>query len=106
MNQILVEEDFTHIEGRDMNVILDLLDELGLEAEPTPPRGRGDRHGWQLVMHWQPSEPIPHETTLQLPTVTSRIREYFVGVEKRPPSTVAVYARDETVLWSSRPDAA
>ncbi|MFE2642689.1 hypothetical protein ACFXDO_08930 [Streptomyces nigra] len=106
MNQILVEEDFAHIEGRDMNIILNLLDELGLEAEPTPPRGRGDRHRWQLALHWQPSDLIPHEIALQLPSVTWRIREHFVGTEKQPPSTVAVYARDETVLWSSRPEAA
>lgn len=106
MNQILVEEDFTHIEGRDMNVILDLLDALGLEAEPTPPRGRVARHGWKLVMHWQPSEPIPPATAVQLPAVVRSIREYFVGIEKRPPSTVAVYDHDETLLWSSQPDAA
>ncbi|MCX5095712.1 hypothetical protein OOK36_44190 [Streptomyces sp. NBC_00365] len=50
MDEILVEEDFAHTDGRDMNVILDFLDELNLEAEPTAPRSTGKGRHWELTM--------------------------------------------------------
>ncbi|MFI9272035.1 hypothetical protein ACIGXM_15115 [Kitasatospora sp. NPDC052896] len=105
MDEILVEENFAHIDGSDMNVILDLLDELNLEAEPTAPRSSGRGRRWELTMHWQPAGPIPESTDAALPTAVARIRDHFVTTGKQPPSRVAVYDRDGRVLRAFQLDA-
>jgi hypothetical protein len=105
MAEILVEEDFLHIDGGDMNVILDLLDELNLEAEPTAPRSRGKGRHWELTMYWQPTGAIPESTEAGLPGTVAKIRDHFVTAGKRPPSRVAVYGRDGSVLWTFQLDA-
>ncbi|GAA3840390.1 hypothetical protein GCM10022403_085800 [Streptomyces coacervatus] len=104
MAQILVEEDFVHIDGDDMNVVLDLLDELNLEAEPTAPRGGGKGRHWELTMYWQPTGSIPGSTVAGLPDTIARIRDHFVTAGKRPPSRVGVYGRDGSVLWTFQLD--
>ncbi|MFF2960018.1 hypothetical protein ACFVT1_14200 [Streptomyces sp. NPDC057963] len=105
MNEILVEENFARIDGRDMNVILDLLDGLNLEAEPTAPRGSGRGRHWELTMYWQPTGPIPDSTEAGLPDTAAKIRDHFVTAGKQPPSKVAVYRRDGLVLWTLELDA-
>ncbi|MFJ9683603.1 hypothetical protein ACIRP2_37065 [Streptomyces sp. NPDC101194] len=105
MNEILVEENFARIDGRDMNVILDLLDGLNLEAEPTAPRSSGRGRHWALTMHWQPAGPIPESTEAGLPDTVARIRDHFVAAGKQPPSRVAVHRRDGLVLWTFQLDA-
>jgi hypothetical protein len=105
MDEILVEEDFAHTDGRDMNVILDFLDELNLEAEPTAPRSTGRGRHWELTMYWQPAGSIPESTEAGLPDTVAKIRDHFVTAGKRPPSRVAVYGRDGLVLWTFQLDA-
>ncbi|MGK4582694.1 hypothetical protein [Kitasatospora sp. HPMI-4] len=105
MDEILVEENFAHISGDDMNVILDLLDELHLEAEPTAPRGNGRGRRWELTMHWQSAGPLPENTGAALSGAVARIRDHFVTAGKQPPSRVAVYDRDGLVLRTFQLDA-
>jgi hypothetical protein len=56
--QILIEENFNHIDGQDMEELLEALTGLGLDAEPTQPRTpTGHGRGWVLVLHWLRDEP-------------------------------------------------
>ncbi|MFT9821169.1 hypothetical protein [Lysinibacillus sp. NPDC056185] len=105
MNAILVEENFARVDGRDMNVILDLLDELNLEAEPTAPRSSGRGRHWELAMYWQPEGPIPENTEAGLPDTVAKIGDHFVAAGKQLPSRVTIYGRDGVVLWALRLDA-
>ncbi|WP_329586721.1 hypothetical protein OG500_36365 [Kitasatospora sp. NBC_01250] len=105
MAEILVEENFAHIDGGDMNLILDLLDELSLEAEPTAPRSSGRGRHWELTMHWQPATPVPAGLDATLPGVIARIREHFESAGKQLPSTVTLYDRDGRLLRTFEPDA-
>ncbi|MBV6697331.1 hypothetical protein [Kitasatospora aureofaciens] len=98
MNAILVEENFAHIDGSDMNVILDVLDQLNFDAEPTAPRGNGGRRNWELTMHWQSAGPIPESAEAALRDAVAKIRDHFVTAGKQPPSRVAVCNRDGLVL--------
>ncbi|MDH6108391.1 hypothetical protein P3T36_003965 [Kitasatospora sp. MAP12-15] len=52
MTQLLIEENFQHLDGQDLVSLIEALAELGLNAEPTQPRTvtRGD--DWALVLHW------------------------------------------------------
>ncbi|MFD7901333.1 MULTISPECIES: hypothetical protein [unclassified Kitasatospora] len=98
MDAILVEEDFVHIDGTDMNAILELLGRLGLDAEPTAPRGGGRGRQWELTMHWQTHGPISEATENGLRDTAGRIREHFVAAGKRAPSKVVLCGRDGLVL--------
>lgn len=52
MAQLLIEENFQHLDGQDVESLIEALAELGLRAEPTQPRA-GSRSGdWVLVLHW------------------------------------------------------
>ncbi|MFI9274151.1 hypothetical protein ACIGXM_26105 [Kitasatospora sp. NPDC052896] len=52
MAQLLIEENFQHLDGQDVESLIEALAELGLSAEPTQPR-TGSRNGdWALVLHW------------------------------------------------------
>ncbi|MFD0403136.1 hypothetical protein ACFV84_24295 [Kitasatospora sp. NPDC059811] len=52
MTQLLIEENFQHLDGQDVESLIEALAEFGLNAEPTQPR-TGTRNGeWALVLHW------------------------------------------------------
>lgn len=52
MAQLLIEENFQHLDGLDVEALIEALAGLGLSAEPTQPR-TGTRSGdWKLVLHW------------------------------------------------------
>ena len=98
MTEVLIEENFVHIDGTDMNVILDILDRLGLEAEPTAPRHVSERHTWVLALHWLTERPMPDAVAAALPGVLTRIRQRFTGTGKVPPARLAVYGLDGALL--------
>ncbi|MEZ0067811.1 hypothetical protein ABIA32_003827 [Streptacidiphilus sp. MAP12-20] len=100
MTEVLIEENFVHIDGTDMNVILTMLDGLNLEAEPTAPRHVSEARSWVIALHWLGSGPITHEVAVALPGVLVEIRDYFVARGKLPPTRIAVYGPDEQLLRS------
>jgi hypothetical protein len=63
MAQLLIEENFQHLDGQDVEELIEALAELGLNAEPTQPRSTPERHGWVLILHWlrDDVEPITDE---------------------------------------------
>lgn len=57
MAQLLIEENFQHLDGQDVESLIEALAELGLRAEPTQPRTRTHSPGWTLVLHWLLDDP-------------------------------------------------
>ncbi len=98
MAEILVEENFARIDGADMNVILDILGELTLEAEPTAPRRNDRGRNWNLTIHWLRRGPIPESTLTGLPTAFAKIKDHFVAVGKIPPTQLILRGPDEGLL--------
>ncbi|MFF7635115.1 hypothetical protein ACFZB9_18460 [Kitasatospora sp. NPDC008050] len=60
MAQLLVEENFQHLDGQDVELLIEALAELGLSAEPTQPRTGTRGEDWALILHWlrDDTEPI------------------------------------------------
>ncbi|MET8628854.1 hypothetical protein ABZW30_34820 [Kitasatospora sp. NPDC004669] len=52
MTQLLIEENFQHLDGQDVESLIEALAELGLSAEPTQPRTGARNDDWALVLHW------------------------------------------------------
>ena len=52
MAQLLIEENFQHLDGQDVESLIEALAGLGLRAEPTQPRTATRGTGWTLVLHW------------------------------------------------------
>jgi hypothetical protein len=52
MAQLLIEENFQHLDGQDVESLIEALAELGLSAEPTQPRTATRSGDWALVLHW------------------------------------------------------
>ncbi|MBF9069495.1 hypothetical protein [Streptacidiphilus fuscans] len=52
MAQLLIEENFQHLDGQDVEDLIEAFEELGLRAEPTQPRSEPTRRGWVLTLHW------------------------------------------------------
>ncbi|MEZ0064597.1 hypothetical protein ABIA32_000585 [Streptacidiphilus sp. MAP12-20] len=52
MAQVLIEENFRHLDGQDVESLIEAFAGLGLRAEPTQPRSAPQRHGWVLTLHW------------------------------------------------------
>ena len=108
MAEILVEENFVRIHGDDMNALLNILDRLGVEAEPTAPRhddGDEDDPSWTLAVHWLNAGPIDPAADAALPAAFAEIRAHFTAAGKLPPSRVLLYGPDDRVLRTYRPEA-
>jgi hypothetical protein len=52
MAQLLIEENFQHLDGQDVESLIEAFAGLGLSAEPTQPRTATRRGDWVLVLHW------------------------------------------------------
>ncbi|WP_329563707.1 hypothetical protein [Kitasatospora sp. NBC_01266] len=52
MAQLLIEENFQHLDGQDVEALIEALAELGIRAEPTQPRTASRSGDWVLVLHW------------------------------------------------------
>ncbi len=106
MAEILVEENFAHIDGSDMNVILDLLGEVAaIEAEPTAPRHNSGGDHWELSMHWLQAEPMAESTAAALSDVIGKIGNHFTAAEKLPPRRTVLYGADGQVFRDFPSDA-
>ena len=103
MVEVLVEENFAHIDGTDMNVILDTLDGLELEAEPTAPRGDHSGHDWVLVLHWLQQGPVATDTEVALPAAFTAIRAHFTLAGKQPPARMDLFGPDDKILLTLDP---
>ncbi|QMU78618.1 hypothetical protein GXW83_25845 [Streptacidiphilus sp. PB12-B1b] len=106
MTEVLIEENFVHIDGTDMNVILDLLDRLGLEAEPTAPRHISERRHWSLSLHWLTEGQLPDRVAAVLPGVLVEVRRHFADTGKVPPDRIALYGLDGSPLGTVEPEVA
>jgi hypothetical protein len=109
MAEILVEENFVRIDGTDMNALLNILDRIGIQAEPTGPRhddGDEDDPSWTLAVHWLNAGPLPPATDDAFPAAFEEISAHFAAAGKLPPSRVLLYGPDDAVLRTYVPAAA
>ncbi|WP_037606301.1 hypothetical protein [Streptacidiphilus rugosus] len=77
MTQILVEENFRHIDGQDMEDLIAALAALGLVADPTQPRTPVHGHPWVMVLHWIQDELPPAVAERLTSTLPGTVREIF-----------------------------
>ncbi|QMU72052.1 hypothetical protein [Streptacidiphilus sp. P02-A3a] len=91
MTEVLIEENFVHIDGNDMSVVLAIVDRLGLDAEPTAPRHVSERRKWVLSLHWLAAGEIPDEVVAALPGVLAEICGHYRALAKVPPARLSVY---------------
>ena len=98
MTEVLIEENFVHIDGDDMSTVLAIVDRLGLDAEPTAPRHVSERRRWVLSLHWLASGDLPEPVEAALPGVLAEICGYFQAEGKVPPARLAVYGQDGAEL--------
>lgn len=103
MAEILVEENFVRISGEDMNALLNILNRLGVEAEPTAPRNGSHGRNWILAVHWLQAGAVDTETMSELPGALAEIHAHFVAEGKLPPSRVVLYGLDDAVLHTFTP---
>lgn len=100
MTEVLIEENFVHIDGNDMSVVLAIVDRLGLDAEPTAPRHVSERHSWVLSLHWLAAGDPPAAVAAALPGVLAEICGHFRAVGKVPPARLSVYGLDGAMIRS------
>ena len=91
MTEVLIEENFVHIDGEDMNVVLTVFDRLGLDAQPTAPRHVSERHRWVLSLHWLTRGQVSDPVDAALPGALAEIRRYYTEAGKVPPARLSVY---------------
>ena len=51
MAQLLIESNFQHLDGVDVEELIEAFEALGVSAEPTGPRSPQPRRGWALQLH-------------------------------------------------------
>jgi hypothetical protein len=74
MAQLLIEENFQHLDGEDVEELIEAFDALGLSAEPTQPRTAGPRHAWVLTLHWLPDDTAALDATLRDGSLADAVR--------------------------------
>ncbi|MCQ4083933.1 hypothetical protein NGB36_25930 [Streptomyces sp. RB6PN25] len=52
MAHILIEENFRHIDGLDMEALIAAFRDQGIDAEPTQRQTIHKGTRWELVLHW------------------------------------------------------
>ena len=98
MTEVLIEENFVHIDGGDMGVILAIVDRLGLDAEPTAPRHVSERRSWVLSLHWLGAGNVTGAVAAALPGVLTEICDHYRAAGKVPPARLSVYGLDGRIL--------
>ena len=106
MAEILVEANFVRIDGDDMNTLLNVLDRVGLEAEPTAPRDNDTGRHWELAVHWLPTAPPSAEMITARSGAFAEIHAHFVLEGKVPPARVILYGRESEAIHIFEPEAA
>ena len=74
MPQLLIEENFQHLDGEDVEGLIEALRDLGLSAEPTQPRSGGGRRNWVLMLHWLADDTAPLDATLRDGSLAATVR--------------------------------
>jgi hypothetical protein len=74
MPQLLIEENFQHLDGEDVEELIEAFGALGLSAEPTQPRSAGPRRGWVLMLHWLGNDTTPLDASLRDGSLADAVR--------------------------------
>ncbi|MEY9872448.1 hypothetical protein ABH931_001924 [Streptacidiphilus sp. MAP12-33] len=110
MAQLLIEENFRHLDGEDVEALIEALGAIGLSAEPTQPRTASEtRRGWVLVLHWLREDTSALDAPLRDGSIAAAVRgalqhRHPVGPdgtevrERTLPRRVEIRDRDTRVL--------
>jgi hypothetical protein len=112
MAQLLIEANFQHLDGVDVEELIEAFEALGLSAEPTQPRSAQPRRGWVLQLHL-----LRDDAALITPAFLAgpladavrgvMLRQHAVGGsgtcvrERTLPIRIEVHGRDGRVLASA-----
>lgn len=108
MAQILIEENFRHIDGLDMEALLNVFRAQGITAEPTQRQTPHRGTGWVLVLHMLGNQAVHSVVESAVRAVVDDIRELYrikrngVGEDQHrtPPYRIDIYGSDERVMAS------
>jgi hypothetical protein len=110
VTQILIEENFRHIDGQDMERLIETLADLGLDADPTQPR-TPERHGrWVLVLHWLGDSVQPLTDDAFAARLADTVRQVFQeqrpaelapALQRTPPSRIDIHAAHSGAMLGS-----
>ncbi|SEL94024.1 hypothetical protein [Streptacidiphilus jiangxiensis] len=110
MAQLLIEENFQHLDGEDVESLIEAFGALGLSAEPTQPRTDAEtRRGWVLVLHWLRDDTTALDPVLRDGSIAAAVRgalqhQHPIGPdgtevrERTLPRRVEIRDRDSRVL--------
>ncbi|WP_143094526.1 hypothetical protein [Streptacidiphilus jiangxiensis] len=106
---MLLEENFQHLDGVDVEELIEAFGELGMSVEPTQPRSAQPRRGWVLQLHsLRDDASLLTEAFLSGPLADAvrgvLLRQHAVGGggtnvrERTLPSRIEVHGRDGRLL--------
>ncbi|WP_370117365.1 hypothetical protein [Streptacidiphilus sp. MAP12-33] len=112
MAQLLIEENFQHLDGVDVEELIEAFGELGLTTEPTQPRSTQPRRGWVLQLHLlRDDAALLTQEFLTGPLANAvrgvLLRQHAVGGggtsvrERTLPARIDIHGRDGRVLAST-----
>lgn len=108
MPQLLIEENFQHIDGLDMERLIADFAGQGIAADPTQQQTGHRGKGWVLVLHWLGEETgrpaVEAATAAMADKVRAlyRIKRTGVGEDphRTPPVRIDLYGADGEVITS------
>jgi hypothetical protein len=108
MAQILIEDNFQHIDGLDMEALIAGFAEQGFRAEPTQRQTSHKGAGWVLVLHWLGDETGRPAAEAALVAMVDSIRALYrikrsgVGerTQRKPPVRMDLNGPDGHVITS------
>ncbi|MBV9024355.1 MAG: hypothetical protein JO362_11320 [Streptomycetaceae bacterium] len=108
MAHILIEENFRHIDGLDMEALIAAFRDQGISAEPTQRQTIRKGTRWVLVLHWLGNQTVLSAVESAAVAVADKVRELYrikrngVGEDQRrtPPIRIDLYGPDDALITS------
>jgi hypothetical protein len=108
MAHILIEENFRHINGLDMEALIAAFRDQGISAEPTQRQTSHKNTRWVLVLHWLGNQTVLPATESAAVAVAGKIRELYrikregVGEDRprTPPMRIDLYGPGDELITS------
>lgn len=99
MANLLIEEH-PRIDPADMQALLEIAHEEGLEADCTPQVTSLKAAWWVLTLHWMSDDASHLAFDAVLTTLAIKARRYFVKKGKTPPRRLDIKDRDGQIIGS------
>jgi hypothetical protein len=99
MATLLIEEH-PRIDPSDMQALLEIAREEGLEADQTPQTTSLKAAWWVLTLHWIADDSSHLAFDAILTTLAIKARRYFIKKGKTPPRRLDIKDRDGKIIGS------